>query len=69
MSAMIHDGSIVRITGRSGDWRVLPGRGMTLGTHLPTVHLEAVGEAWIHDRTEPLASVYAAPLLDLKRGL
>jgi hypothetical protein len=61
MSA-IHEGSIVRVTGKAGDWRVLPGVGLTLGSHQPQVSLESVSESWVHKLTVPLASVYLSLL-------
>jgi hypothetical protein len=52
-----HVGQIVRVSGRSGDWRVLA-EGLTLGTHLPAWCLEAIGESWVRHITVPAADVY-----------
>ena len=57
-----HVGDIVRVTGKSGDWRVLC-EGVTPGTHKPMVCLEAVGESWVHKLTVPAAALYPAILL------
>jgi hypothetical protein len=60
----IHVGSIVRVTGRRGDWRVVQ-EGLTLGTHEPTLYLESLREQWTRHRIVSLAGVYLAPRITL----
>ncbi len=62
----IHAGSIVRISGRPGDYRVLS-EGIALGTHVPTLYLEATRECWVKHRTEKRADCYPS-LLTLTPG-
>jgi hypothetical protein len=61
----IHEGSIVRVTGRSGDWRVLPGEGLTPGTHERQLLVEALNECWVKRLTVPVSAVYLPILITL----
>ena len=56
----LHAGSIVRVTGKAGDWRVLPGEGLSLGTHERQLCVEAVGKSWIKRLSVPISAVHLA---------
>jgi hypothetical protein len=60
----IKAGSIVRVNGRSGDYLVVS-VGLELGTHVPTVYLQALSDKWVSHRTERTANCYLSPQIDL----